>query len=93
MVISRASFILTHFYAVGIVKNCTSGTRMAATTNLSYLIIQVLLLPRECRQVHSVAGAVRLVVRSVASCALQHAVSDIMHTLLYKKWIVVFLFL
>jgi len=47
MVISRASIILTHFYAVGIVKNRTSGNIMAATTNVSYLIIQVLLLPRE----------------------------------------------
>ena len=39
-----ALYILTHFYAVGIVKNCTRvvATRMTVTTNVSYLIFLII---------------------------------------------------
>jgi len=50
---------------------------MAVITNVSYLIIQVLLLPRHW--VDSVVLAVGVVVGSFVSCALQDAVSDKMH--------------
>ena len=57
-----------------------SATRMAVITNVSYLIIQVLLLPRDgpCGVI-SVVLAVGVIVYSIVMCALKNAVSDKMH--------------
>ena len=74
--VGYGSIILTHFMQLVLY----SATRMAVITNVSYLTIQVLLLPRDCHWVvDSVVLAVGVVVYSIVSCALQNVVSDKIH--------------